>query len=250
MRLKKIFLFSVVVFLSFAVVGQNKDKQKEKKTIKEVIEELPEMLIAQPDAGPDTNANKLINDNLSIVINPMWREMGTHTIIDFKLQKISSEPLSNTFPLKEQELVQALSINMNTIKKTAEEKKQAVLALVKNHISAYYKEAGISISPQELSDKTNATVTSSETFTTDEGKQGTIYYINDIEASKSHFIVLLLIPSSIANYTCFVQFTYTRYTYETSLPEDIFEQRTFQYPDYQQEYMDFTRKILRTFRIK
>src|SRR5688572_16069366 len=162
---KTICILAICLFTSSFLFAQNKEK-KEKKTAKEVLQELPEMLIAQPDAGPDTNANKLIDDNMSIVVNPLWKEKGLHTLVEYKLLKTDFDPLVATFPLPDKKIAQDLIIGMTTVKKPAAEKKQAVLTQIKNHISAYYKEAGLSISAQELTDKTNSMIISTEAFTT------------------------------------------------------------------------------------
>jgi hypothetical protein len=240
-------LLLLAVHFSFA---QNKDKAKDKKSVKEVINEIPDMLIAQRDAGPDSNANKLIDDNLSIVINPMWREKGTQSIIEFKVAKTDKDPLVNTFPLPQKKIAQALTINMGPAKKGAAEKKQAVIAQVKGHIAAYYKEAQLAINAQELTDKANAMIISTEPFTTSQGREGELTFINDIQTNQSGLIALLLVPGTTPASTYFVQFNYIRYTYETALPEDPMELKMFVYPDEQQAYMDFTKGIFKTFRIQ
>jgi hypothetical protein len=241
------FIFLALFAFSF---GQKDEKAKEKKTVKEVINEIPDMLIAQPDAGVDTNSNKLVNDNMSIVINPLWREHGVHSIIEFKVLKADKEPLVNTFPLPEKKLAQGLVISMGTVKKPVAEKKQAVLSQVKNHITAYYKEAQIAITPQELSDKANAMVISTEPFGTTQRLEGEITLINDIQTNQSNFIALLLIPGNSPSTTHFVQFNYIHYTYETNYPDDLMELKMFVYPDDQQAFIDFTKAILKTLRVK
>ena len=123
---------NIILLLAFSfccIAFSYAQAPKEKKTAKEVINEIPDMLIAQPDAGPDSNANKLINDNLSIEIPPLWREKGLHTLAEFKLTKTEKEPLDATFPSAKR--TQDLVITMSTLKKSAEEKKQAVLTAVK-----------------------------------------------------------------------------------------------------------------------
>ncbi len=230
--------------------AQKKEETKPKKTASEVLKELPDMLIAQPEAAVDTNANKLMEDNLSIVIHPLWKEKGLQSIIEYKLQKTDFDPLVSTFPLQSKKLVQGLIINMNTIKKTFEEKKQMVLADVKKHMLAYYKEAGMTADPKEITEKVNASVFSTEQFKTAQGKEGVIYYINDIEKLQSNFTVLLVVPGNIPNTTAFVQINYFHYNYETTFPEDLFEWRMFPYEEDRQEYIDFTQKILKTFVIK
>ncbi|MES2619418.1 MAG: hypothetical protein V4615_01090 [Bacteroidota bacterium] len=248
--MKKNICLLTIIFFSISFLQAQEKEKKEKKSVKEVINELPDMLIAQPDAGPDTNANKLINDNMSIVIPPLWREKGLHTLLEFKVPKTNVEPLLSTFPLPDKKIAQGLVVYMSTIKKPAAEKKQSVLAQIKNHITAYYKEAGLSISAQELTDKTNEMIISTEAFTTGEGKQGELYVLHDIQTNQSNLVVLLLIAGVVPNTTNYVQFNYTRYTYETNLPEDLMELKMFVYPDEQDAYVGFTKGILKTLRIK
>jgi hypothetical protein len=240
---------SILLSVVLVSMGQEKERVKEKKSVKEVINKLPDMLIAQPDAGVDTNANKLINDNMYIVINPLWRDKGLQTIIEFKVLKTDKEPLKGTFPLPDKELVNGLVIGMGTAKKTATEKKQTVLIQIKNHLAAYYKESETAITAQELAAKTDAMTVSSETFTTNQGKTGELYFMNDIQTTQSNFIALLLIPGPNAASTHFVQFSYIHYTYETTLPEDALELKMFVYPDEQQVFIDFTKNILQTLKI-
>ena len=134
--MKNVILLTALLILNSLIICAQ--QPGDKKSAKQVLEQLPEMLIAQPDGGPDSNANKLINDNLSIVIPPVWREQGLHTLAEFKLTKTDKEPLSATFP--PQKLTQGLTITMSTLKKTADEKKQSVLTQVKNHLLAYNKD--------------------------------------------------------------------------------------------------------------
>jgi hypothetical protein len=230
--------------------AQNKEKQKDKKSVKEVINKIPDMLIAQPNAGIDTNANKLINDNMYIIINPLWREKGTQTIIEFKVSKTDVEPLKSTFPLPDKKLAQGLIINMGTIKKAALERKQGVLNQIKNHLAAYYKEAQVAITPQELAEKANAMIIASESLTTNQGRQGEVTFINDIQTNQSNLLALLLIPGTSPATTHFVQITYVHYTYETTYPEDPLELKMFVYPDEQQAYIDFTKEILKSLKIQ
>jgi len=244
-----VFLF-ISVFATSFLHAQKKEETKPKKTVSEVLKELPDMLIAQPEAAPDTNANKLMEDNLSIVINPLWKEKGLQSIIEYKLQKTDFDPLVSTFPLSSKKLVQGLTINMNTIKKTFEEKKQMILADVKKHMLAYYKEAGMTADPKEITEKVNASVFATEQFKTAQGKDGVIYYINDIEKLQSNFTTLMVVNGNIPNTTSFVQINYFHYNYETTFPEDLLEWRMFPYEEDRQEYVDFTKKILKTFVIK
>lgn len=248
--MKKIILISAITFIYQIGISQKSEPAKEKKSVKEVINELPDMLLAQPETAADTNANRLINDNVSIVIPLLWKEKGLQTIIDYKLLKTDAEPLLATMPLPHKKLAQGIIINSGTIKKTAVDKKQSVVTQVKNHISAYNKEAGISMNAAELNEKVNSMITGPEAFKSDEGRTGEVYYLNDIDSKQSNFVILLLVPSTDSTKTHFVQITYLRYNYETTLPEDLMELRTFVYPEDQQDYVDFTKKILKTLRIQ
>lgn len=248
--MKKLILICAITSVCQMSMAQKSEPVKEKKTVKEVINELPDMLLAQPETPADTNANRLINDNVSIVISPLWKEKGLQTIIDYKLLKTDAEPILATMPLPHKKLAQGIVIKSGTIKKTPADKKQAVFTQVKNHISTYNKEAGLSMSTSDLNEKANSMITGPEAFKSDEGRAGEIYYLNDIDSKQSNFIILLLVPSSDGTKTHFVQITYLRYNYETTLPEDIMELKTFVYPEDQQDYIDFTKKILKTLRIQ
>ena len=247
----KSFFIALILLLSSTTFlqAQKKEEPKQKKTAGEILRELPDMLLAQPETAPDTNANKLMNDNLSLVLNPLWKEKGLQTIIDYKLLKTEVEPLASTLPLPDKKLVNGLSINMNTIKKSVEEKRQQVLTQVKTHLTAVYKEAEKEITPKELAEKANAMVVSSEAFTTDQGKQGTLVLINDVESKQSNFTFLLLVPGANAGTTVFVQINYFHYNYETTFNEDPLEWRTFVFEDDQKAFVDFTKKMLKTFRV-
>lgn len=61
------FATTVIALLVFATVFS---QEKPKKTVKETFSEIPDMLIAQPGAVADTNANKLMNDKMYIVVPP------------------------------------------------------------------------------------------------------------------------------------------------------------------------------------
>lgn len=250
---KTITLTAFVLFVCLQAIAQEKDKDKGKQTkgekIMETIKSLPEDLLAQPDAVADTNANKIMNDNLSVVVNPIWREKGTTSFIEFKLLKADVDPVRETFPLPDKKLVQGLTVNLNTIKKTAEEKKQMVLAQVQSHLAAYYKEQGTTLGKDEMAEKVKAMIAGEEDFTT-AGRSGKLYYIHDIQSQQSGFIVLLLLPGADAKSVTFVLFNYFHYAYETTLPEDPLELRMFTYAEDQQTYIDFTKGILKTLVIK
>jgi len=236
----------VVVFAN----AQTPEKQTKGEKFKEAIKNLPEELIKQPEAAEDTNANKLINDNLYFEVHPLWKEKGTLSIIEYKMLKCDVEPLNATFPLPDKKLAQGLTINLNTIKKTAAEKKQLVLAEVQKHLIAYYKEAGKTVTKEELATQTNAMIAGSEAFTTNEGRAGEIYFIHDVQPLQSGLTVLLLLPGADSKSVTFVQVSYFRYLYETTLPEDVMELRMFTYPDDQEAYIDFSKKMLKTLVIK
>ena len=242
-------LIALLLSSSIFVQAQKKEDPKPKKTAGEILNEIPDMLLAQPEAPVDTNANKLINDNLFLTLHPLWKEKGLQTIIDYKLLKTETEPLASTMPLADKKLVNGLSINMNTAKRSPEDKKQQVLAEVKKHLMAYYKEAEKTIDQKELTDLVNSMVISSEPFTTDQGKQGTLFYINDVESKKSNFTVLFTVPGNVAYTTSFVQINYFHYNYDTTYPDDVLEWRLFAYEEDRQAYIDFTKKMLKTFRI-
>ena len=255
--MKKLILLSLLI-TGVVVVQAQTDKSSDKSTtkqtkgekIKEAIKNLPEDLIKQPDAVADTNANKLINDNLSFVVHPLWKEQGTTSIIEYKLQKCDVAPLSATFPLPDKKLVQEVKMNMNTIKKSAADKKQMVLADIQKHLAAFYKEAGKTVSKDELTAQANGMIISSEPFTTAQGRTGDIYFMHDIQTQQTNFITLLLLPGTNPGTVTFVQLNYLHYVYETSYPDDIMEWRLFVYPDDQQTYIDFTKKMLKTLVIK
>lgn len=242
-------IFTTVIF-STVCLAQD-DKAGGKKSVKETLQDLPEMLIAQPQQGPDTNANKLINDNLSIVINPIWREKGLHTLTEFKLNKIHEEPLATTFPLPDKKRMQTLVITMGTPKKSPADKKLDVENVIRKHIAAYYKAAGLSTASATVNEQVKKAIISEEKFTTKQGKAGELTVYHDVETGQSNYIVLFTtVSDKNPASTHFIQFTYTRFTYETEYPEDIAEWRPFLYPDEEKLYLDFTKNILSTFYIK
>ncbi len=241
---------AALLITTFVLNAQNDKKQTKGEKVMETIKALPEDLLAQPDAEVDTNANKLVSDNLSFVVPLLWKEKGTMSIIEYKLQKCDVDPLVETFPQPDSKLVQMLTMTMNTIKKAPADKKQLVLADVQKHLAAYFKEAGKTVSKDELAAQATAMIASSEPFKTDQGKTGELYFINDVQPLQNGFIALLLIPGDAPNTVTFVQLTYAHYIYETNLPEDPLELRTFTYPDDQQAYIDFTKKMFKTFMIR
>jgi len=233
--------------LTTALLAQNKDdKKNEKKTVKEVIDELPDMLIAQPDNGADTLADKLVNFNLQLTVPPVWKTNGALIFSDFKVQKADHEPVVNTLPFPDKKIAQGIWINMNTVKKPVTDKKDAVIKELKSHLTALYKENGESISASDLDAKVKTLISEPEAFVTNEGKKGELYLINDIQGQQVSYIILLLIPGADGKSSHFVDFRYFRYNYESNLPEDLLEWLMFVYPDEQQAYIDFTKKISKT----
>ncbi|MCW5909200.1 MAG: hypothetical protein KIS94_15145 [Chitinophagales bacterium] len=245
--MQKVLLFPLFLLLIGFASAQNKEP---KKTAKQVLEELPEMLIAQPDKGTDTLADKLINFNLQLTIPPVWKEKGALIFSDFKLPKADHDPIYQSLPFPDKKLAQGIVITMNTIKKTTAEKKDLVLKDVRAHLTALYKESGEAISAKELDEKVASLVSAPESFTTAEGRKGELYYINDIQSQQSNFVMLLLIPGADGKSSHFVDFRYYRFNYESNIPDDMTEWRMFIYPDEQQAYVDFTKKILSTLIIR
>lgn len=237
-------LFLLLAITVFTATAQ------EKKTLKEKAEDLGNKLLAQPDPGVDTTVDKIMTDNLYITVDPVWRQKGSMMFNDYKLNKTNEEPLVNTFPFPEKKIFQSVNINLINQKKPVSDKRNATLALIKTHLAAYYKESGQSISAKELDALVQSMIVSSEQFTTAQGKTGELLILNDIQTQKSEYIILLLVPGADANSTTYVQFTYTRYVYETEFPEDIKEWRAFIYEDEEAEYVNFTKKILKTLVIK
>lgn len=248
---KIITLTAFALLTCFVALAQEKDKDKQTKgeKIMETIKNLPDDLLAQPDAVPDSNANKIMNDNLSIEVHPIWKEKGTTSIIEYKMLKCDVDPVRETFPLPDKKLVQGLTVNLNTIKKSPEEKRQAVLAQIQSHLTAYYKEQGTLLSKEEMAEKMKAMQISDEPFST-AGRNGHLYYMHDIQSLQSGLMVLLLLPGTDGKSVTFVHFHYFHYAYETTLPEDPLELRMFTYPEDQQAYIDFTKEILKTLVIK
>ena len=244
--MKNIFLATAVILFSINAAYAQNDKPTKAEKIKEAIKNLPEDLLKQPEAEVDTNANKITNDNLSIEVPALWKEKGNLTIIDFKLQKCDADPLKTTFPLGDKKLVQGLTVNLNTVKKTPADKKAQVLADIQKHLAAFYKEAGKTVTKEELATQTNAMIISNESFTTTQGKTGELYFMHDIQTLQGGFVALLLIPGTSPNSVTFAYFNYYHYVYETSFPEDVLEWRTFVYAEDQLAYIDFTKKILKT----
>lgn len=242
--------YRLMILLAFVISVATAQENTEKKTLKEKVEDLGNKIIAQPDAGADTTVDKIMTDNLYITVDPLWRQKGSMIFNDYKLNKTNEEPLVNTLPLPDKKLIVNMNINLINQKKPTSDRRNAILAQIKTHLTAYYKEAGQSISAKDLDEKVKSMLVSTEEFTTNQGKKGELLILNDIQSQRSDYIILLLIPGDVANTSTYVQFTYTRYAYEDEFPEDIMEWRTFIYPDEEQEYINFTKKILKTLVIK
>ena len=244
-------LVGLLFSYSVAVHAQDSTKTKKPKTsLGDKIEALPDMLIPAYNNPTDSALSILKNENLTLIINPEWNEKGSQTNNDLKVPKLNEEPLKGTFPLPEKEIANSLTITMTTIKKSAEDKKNAVFAQAKTHLAAYYKEAGKAISADELTTNAKYFTSGPEDFTTAEGKQGQLYYANDIAPQQTTFIVLFVTPGAKPGTTVFVQFNYIKYTYESIVPEDYTELRLFVYPDDQKTYENFTKKYIRTLKIQ
>ena len=240
-------LLSGPVFLHAQDTTQTK---KTKKSLGEKIEALPDMLIPSYNSPSDSLLSILKNENLTLIINPVWTEKGTQTNNDLKLTKLNEDPLKETFPIPEKELANNLTITFTTIKKTAEDKKNSIFSAAKTHLQAYYKEAGKAISGDELIANAKYFTSGPETLTTVEGKQGEVTYVTDIAPQQTTFIVLFTCPGAKPGTTTFVQFSYIKYTYESVVPDDYTELRFFVYPEDQKAFENFTKKYIRTLKIQ
>ena len=244
-------LFSLLLTGSLAIQAQDTTKtQKTKKNLGEKIEAIPDMLISTPTNPTDSALSILKNENLSLIINPVWNEKGTQTNNDLKVIKLNEDPLKETFPLPEKEITNNLIITMTTIKKSADDKKNAVFNQAKTHLAAYYKEAGKAVSADELTTNAKYFTRGPEDFTTAEGKQGQLYYVNDIAPQQTTFTVLFLAPGAKPGTTVFVQFNYVKFTYESVVPDDYTELKLFVYPEDQKTFENFTKKYIRTLKIQ
>lgn len=225
-------------------------KKEDKKTVGEKVEEFTEALLAQPDKGIDSDANKLVSGNVAMEIHTLWKEKGTLFFNDYKLDKTHNPPLDETMPLAEKKIIQAVTIALNTNKKTAAEKKDGLLKEIKTHLTGYYKEAGVAVSGADITAKVNAAVSSPESFTTAQGRTGELYFANDIQTTQSDFVALLILAPDAKGNLTYAQIRYTRFTYETTLPEDANELKTFLYADEEKVYADFTKKMLKTVTVR
>lgn len=247
--MKRKLLLSAVLIQCIGCIYAQKGTDNKDKTFKEKVEQFGQDLIAQPEKT-DTNANKLINDNMSLEVPPLWREKGTYTIVQFNLPKTDFSPLKETLPNPDKKVVQSIVVNMTGTKKSAADKKAELTSTIKKHLATYFKDGAITKTAQEISDIANTMFVGSEEFTTQQGKSGELVYYQDVDSKQSAFIVLMLLPDAAKGVTYSVQFNYIRYNYETNYPEDPLEWRTFLYQDEQQSYVDFTKNILKTFKVK
>ena len=247
-----VLLLSTLLSCSLAHAQTDSTKTKKPKTsLSEKIEKLPDMFIPQYNSPTDSALSILKNENLVLIINPQWSEKGTQMNNDIKIPKVSEDPLKGTFPLPDKELgINGLNITMTTVKKTVDDKKQAVFNLAKTHLAAYYKEAGKAAGADELAASAKYFISGPEAFTTADGKTGEIYTVNDIAPQQTSFLVVLLIPGAKPGTTVFIQFNYYKYTYESIVPDDYTELRFFVYPDDQKTYIDFTKTFLKTLKIQ
>ncbi len=250
--MKRYIVTSAALLLGILTIYAQDSTQtrKPKKSLSEKIEALPDMLIYSPTNPSDSVLSLLKNDNLVLTINPQWTEKGTQTNNDIKIPKINEEPLKETFPLPDKDIANGLTITLATYKKPVDDRKNAVLNMAKAHLAAYYKEAGKAISADELAANAQSFVTGPEPFTTKDGKQGELYFINDIAPQQTSFLAVLLMPGVKPNTTSLVQFNYFKYTYESVVPDDYTELRFFVYPDDQKTYENFTKGYLKSLKIE
>lgn len=245
--MKSVTLF--IGLLLFSIVSSAQSDSSKFGKFYNKLDKLPDMFVPVYNSPTDSALSILKNDNLVLIINPQWSEKGTQIGNDIKIPKINEDPLIGTFPVPERNTANGLDITMATYKKSPEDKKNQVFAQAKAHLAAYYKEAGKSVSADELAANAKSFISGPETFTTAEGKTGEIYTVNDIAPQQSSFLVFLVIPGTKPGTTAFVQFNYLRYTYESVVPDDYTELKFFTYPDDQKAYVDFTKTFFKTLQI-
>jgi hypothetical protein len=252
-----IFLSLFFIGFSASIYAQDQDSTKTpkqgkfNKAVDKVVDkakQIPDMLVPNAPVLTDSMLSVLRNDNLVMTIDPKWTEAGTQIGNDMKIQKVNEEPLDATFPLPDKKIANGLIITMATQKKTPEDKKNLLFAQVKADLAKYYKDAGKTVSGEELSTQAKAFIKGPETFTTTEGKQGELYYINDIQPQQTNFIIALLIPGTKPGTVILNQFLYLKYTYDSNIPDDMQDLRLFTYPDDEKTYVDFTKKMMKTFK--
>ena len=242
--------FSVAAFAQTQAEKDSIKKEKQKKSLIDKANQLGNDLIAGHEKAPDTLVGKFVLDKLTISVPPVWREQGTMLFNDLKLTKTDKLPFVTSLPMPEKKLTQGVTMTMNSIKKSEEDKKQMVITLLKQHLTDYYKQAAQPKSPKEIADVANTMITGPEKFTTNQGKTGDVYLIHEIQAQQASFIVLFVVPGDVPNSIHFVQVLYYKYIYETTFPDDIMDWRTFLYPDDQQTYVDFTKGMFKTLIIR
>ncbi|MBL0308426.1 MAG: hypothetical protein IPP77_01655 [Bacteroidetes bacterium] len=246
MKYSPLFVSLLFVFSSISAFSQaKKEPVKEKKSLLDKVSELPDVLISQKEKV-DTNASRFIQDILSIEVPPIWKEKGVMLFNDLKLNKTDKEPLNTSLPLPAKKIIQGVTITLNSIKKSPADKKAMTVASIKSHLVAFYKDAGTKVDQKELDEQVNSMISAPQSFTTSQGKTGDLYFINDIQTQQSSYIILLIVPDAVPNFCHFVQFQYYRFIYETTIPEDVMEWKTFVYPDEQEVYVNFTKDILKT----
>jgi hypothetical protein len=249
--MKIAFLVFGILISATTVVNAQKDTTKApKKSLSEKIEALPDVLIPFGTNPTDSAMSILKNENLTLIVNPTWNEKGTQTNNDLKVLKCTEDPVVGTFPLPEKTLLNNLIITMTTKKMSPEDKKNAILGAAKTHLAAYYKEAGKAITADELATNAKSFTSDPETFKTTEGKEGQLYFLNDIAPQQTSYIGLFVTPGAKPGTTVFVQFTFTRFTYESIVPDDYTELKFFVYPDDQKLYEAFIKKYLKTLKIQ
>lgn len=249
LSLRLVFIAIFIVNIQSAYSQNKKDPPKDKKNLLDKVSELPDILISQKEVS-DTNAHRFVQDILSIEVPPVWKEKGTMLLNDLKLNKTDKEPLNGTLPLPEKKIVNSLILTLNTIKKTPAERKAMAIAQVKAHIATCDKAWGTSRSISETEELLNTMIIGPETFTTRQGRSGDLYLIHDIQPQQSSLILLLLVQGPQPNSVHFAQIQFQRFIYETTPPDEVMEWRTFIYPDEQQTYIDFGKKMFQTLLIR
>ena len=250
--MKTTIFFAFALFSSAVMFAQGPPPDSAKMTkyqkLAETAKKLPDMIVGKADTGPDSSMYFFKNDYLQMTVTPMWQEKGTQTGNDLKLNKINEEPFDETFPLGEKKLANGLIITMANIKKPVEDKKQMVIGQVKTHLAALYKQSGKIASSDEIAAQATSQITGPESFTTNQGNKGELYFINDYQPQQTSFYVALFIPGTKPGTSYFVQFNYYKFIYDTTLPDELSDLKVFQFPDDQTTYVDFSKKFLKTFK--
>lgn len=243
----------LIALLSLVIISlanaQDTTATKKKAKFGETIQQIPDMLIEGKDNSKDSSMYFLKNDNLSVRVNPLWQQNGTQTGNDLKLDKINDDPLDATFPLPDKKLANGLVLTMTTVKKSPDDKRKAIIAQLKTDLIKMLKDAGKSMTGEEIDQAVAAMAVGTEPFKTDEGKEGQLYIFNGYASKQSNFFIDLLIPGAKPNTTVFIQFDYLHYQYD-EVPDDLSDLRVFPYPDDMNTYLDFSKKILKTLKIE